>query len=218
MKKIIVLILSLCLSVQLVYGADKAIVYDDTNRKLKVSDPLPVAQGGTGSTANANAANGVVVLDASSKLPAVDASQVTGLTASQIPDLAASKITTDTMATARLGSGTASSTTYLRGDQSWHAVPSTSLGAWVDKSSDYGAQQASTDGFVVVTVRSYSHYSGCIGYTDVNSDPTTARIRLELYSMEYGSAMMPVKKSDYWKIVLVLDPSVVTVYWIPLGS
>jgi len=42
---------------------------------------LSTAQGGTGSTANANAANGVVVLDASSKLPAVDGSQLTGITA-----------------------------------------------------------------------------------------------------------------------------------------
>jgi hypothetical protein len=32
-----------------VYAADKAIVYDDTNKKIKTSQPLPVAQGGTGS-------------------------------------------------------------------------------------------------------------------------------------------------------------------------
>lgn len=49
MKKILALVLSLILSAQLVYGADKAVVYDDTNRKVKVSDPLPIAQGGTGS-------------------------------------------------------------------------------------------------------------------------------------------------------------------------
>ena len=40
---------------------------------------LATAHGGTGSTANANAASGVVVLDASSKLPAVDGSQLTNL-------------------------------------------------------------------------------------------------------------------------------------------
>ena len=43
--------------------------------------PIPTSDGGTGSTANANAANGVVVLDASSKLPAVDGSLLTGLSA-----------------------------------------------------------------------------------------------------------------------------------------
>jgi len=40
---------------------------------------LTVAQGGTGSTAAANAASGVVVLDASSKLPAVDGSALTAV-------------------------------------------------------------------------------------------------------------------------------------------
>ena len=43
-------------------------------------------------------------------------------TAAEIPNLDTSKITTGTMATARLGSGTADTTTYLRGDQSY-AVP-----------------------------------------------------------------------------------------------
>src|SRR3990167_1275828 len=41
----------------------------------------------------------------------------------EIPNLDTSKITTGTMATARLGSGTADSTTFLRGDQTY-AVPS----------------------------------------------------------------------------------------------
>jgi hypothetical protein len=40
---------------------------------------LSTAQGGTGATANANAASGVVILDASSKLPAVDGSQLTSV-------------------------------------------------------------------------------------------------------------------------------------------
>lgn len=49
MKRFLILFLSLILLVQLAFAADKAIVYDDTNKKIKTSDPLPIAQGGTGS-------------------------------------------------------------------------------------------------------------------------------------------------------------------------
>lgn len=44
------------------------------------------------------------------------------LVAADIPSLDASVITTGTIATARLGSGSASSSTYLRGDQTWAAI------------------------------------------------------------------------------------------------
>ena len=45
---------------------------------------LTVAQGGTGATAVANAASGVVVLDADSKLPAVDGSELTDVDAAKL--------------------------------------------------------------------------------------------------------------------------------------
>ena len=57
-----------------------------------------------------------------------DGSSLTGLTAGQIPNLGASKITSGTMATARLGSGTASSSTVLYGDQTYKAEPSSVFG------------------------------------------------------------------------------------------
>jgi hypothetical protein len=45
------------------------------------------------------------------------------LVAADVPALDAGKITTGTVATARLGAGTASAANWLRGDQSWAALP-----------------------------------------------------------------------------------------------
>ena len=148
------------------------------NLTSMVTGTLPTGSGGTGSTANANAAGGVVVLDASSKLPAVDGSQLTNI--------------------------------------------STSFGAWVDKSSSYEAQQAATDGFVIVyalTTNTGQNYATL--YTDSNSNPTTIRGALQLDANDYpdrGQLFTPVKKNDYWKVVLSGTITSLAVYWIPLGS
>lgn len=61
--------------------------------------PLPVASGGTGSTTGA-------------------------FSGANITNLNASNLSTGTVATARLASGTANNTTYLRGDQTWATVSS----------------------------------------------------------------------------------------------
>lgn len=65
------------------------------NLTSMVTGTLPTGNGGTGSTANANAANGVCILGANAYVP-----------------------------TANLGSGTPSASTYLRGDQSWQTIAS----------------------------------------------------------------------------------------------
>lgn len=55
-------------------------------------------------------ANKVMQLDANAKIPAVDGSNVTNLAAANL---------TGTVATARLGTGTANAGSFLRGDQTW---------------------------------------------------------------------------------------------------
>lgn len=51
------------------------------------------------------------------------------LVAADIPAFGASKITSETVATARLGGGTANSSTFLRGDQTWATVTAAPAGS-----------------------------------------------------------------------------------------
>ena len=54
------------------------------------------------------------------------------------------------MATARLGSGTASSSTYLRGDQSWQAISSFSTAPAFQASVGSGGQSVADNTYVKV--------------------------------------------------------------------
>ena len=89
------------------------------------------------------------------------------------------------------------------------------LGSWVDKSGGYAAQQAATDGFVCVYGTSTGADFVATGYTDVNSTPTTIRAAANGTHTYPTGFMMPVKKGDYWKVVLT-SGTTIAVYWIPL--
>ncbi len=86
------------------------------------------------------------------------------------------------------------------------------LGSWVDKSASYGAQQAATDGFVLLI---HNNYSSKI-YSDANANPTTVRSQSAPAGGYNISCITPVRKGDYWKCWV--DGGSPTVYWIPLGS
>ena len=122
---------------------------------LTLGTPLPVASGGTGSNsatfsganitnlnasavssgtldnarttaASANGASTIIARDASGNFTANTATltTVTG-NGSGLTSLNASSITSGTVPTTNLASGTANSSTYLRGDQTWAAIAST---------------------------------------------------------------------------------------------
>jgi len=95
------------------------------------------------------------------------------------------------------------------------------LRAWVDKSSSYAAQQATTDGLVIGYLVPYDSTSAADFYTDSTSNPTTIRQKLTniIGNVDAVNFCMPVRKSDYWKMVVTGSAYTTTViYWIPLGA
>jgi hypothetical protein len=123
-----------------------------------VTGTLPVGNGGTGATANANSANGVCVLDANARV-----------------------------ATANLGSGSASSSTYLAGDQTWKTLDLTTI---TQVNSSVGQTQVGTNETTILTndktiTSGKTVFVTASGYA--NSAGTTGSLTIKL---KYGSTII----------------------------
>jgi hypothetical protein len=100
------------------------------------------------------------------------------------------------------------------------------FGTTENKSSSYGAQQATTDGTVevVITEAGNETQGSALGYTDSNADPSTL-IRADSvhnggtpnHTKPYGGFTMQVRKGDYWKVVVSGSIGSIGVRWLPYG-
>ena len=90
----------------------------------------------------------------------VAATTLTGA-GSGITDLAAGNIASGTIATARLGSGTANNSVFLRGDNTWAAASSTPTSTWIP-----------THAMRSTTAESVNHYDYAALYMDASNTDT----------------------------------------------
>jgi len=92
------------------------------------------------------------------------------------------------------------------------------FGSWESKS--FGTvYQASTDGFAIGYAHRYGNEVILTGYTDSSNPPTTIRSKFSAEAVDgtaYGTILLPVKKGDYWKIVVDAGTAD-SLYWLPMG-
>ena len=91
----------------------------------------------------------VALVDATGQITSLDTEYLVDLSAEDLTTLNASALSSGTVATARLGAGTASSSTFLRGDGSWQAVTAGVAGSDTQVQYNNGGALGCDSGFTV---------------------------------------------------------------------
>lgn len=207
-KKFLSVILALFL-IGVASAADKSIVYDTTTKGIKTSDPLPVANGGTGSaiqnfadlTTN-QTINGTKTFTTIPVLPASDPT-ADNQAVKRSYCTNATNLLTGTVPTARLGSGTANNTTYLRGDQSFQPIVEKNTSNVIFSWS--GCEEYGSRGLILgsdLTIPDLG--SGTGGKT--------------LYAAVYGSSARTILVSKFKKIAGISTVTIQGKIWSPGGD
>ena len=89
----------------------------------------------------------VALVDATGQITSLDTEYLVDLSAEDLTTLNASALSSGTVATARLGAGTASSSTFLRGDGSWQAVTAGVAGSDTQVQYNNGGALGGDSGF-----------------------------------------------------------------------
>lgn len=92
-----------------------------------------------------------------------------------------------------------------------------SFGNWTDKTSSYGEQQVTTNGFVTVFTATAATW---ILYTSATSSIAENQTNMRIggsANEAYSSGCCPIPKNHYWKIV-VSEGTLTSVNWIPLNN